>query len=240
MGYAGRCNYHKHIHTGEGGIIVTNNDDLADRVRLIRNHGEDVSYQRGIKSSPQVANIIGFNFRMTELEASIAREQLKKLDGLIHARLENIDYLSERLSGIPALIPPKVRPDCMHVYHRYSYRFDSEKAGISRDRFLDAVRAELRPETMDYPVDISKGVYPLYLQPMFQHQIGYGEKGCPFSCPWYGKKPVFEKGICPVAENMYFNEMISHKLMLPGFTRGDLDDVIESFLKVWENRKELY
>ena len=68
-------NYHKHIHTGEGGMVVTNNDKLAEKVRLIRNHAEAVVRGKGVKD---LANMVGYNFRMTEIEAAIARCQLKK------------------------------------------------------------------------------------------------------------------------------------------------------------------
>ncbi len=68
-------NYHKHIHTGEGCLIVTDNDDLADKLKLIRNHAEAVVEAKGYST---LVNMLGFNYRMTEIEASMAREQLKK------------------------------------------------------------------------------------------------------------------------------------------------------------------
>lgn len=70
-------NYHKTIHSGEGGIVVTENDEIAERVRLIRNHAEVVV---GNKGTQNLVNMVGFNFRMTEIEAAIANEQLKKLE----------------------------------------------------------------------------------------------------------------------------------------------------------------
>ena len=94
-------NYHKHIHSGEGGIIVTNDDTLADRLRLIRNHAEAVLSARGIKDKDELVNMIGFNYRMTEIEAAIAHEQLKKLPSLLEERIKNTDYLNDALSKIP-------------------------------------------------------------------------------------------------------------------------------------------
>ena len=78
-------NYHKHIHTGEGGILVTNNDELADRMRLIRNHAEAVVEDKGVSN---LNNMIGHNFRLGELECAIGIEQLKKLKKLIKTKKE--------------------------------------------------------------------------------------------------------------------------------------------------------
>ena len=76
-------NYHKHIHTGEGGMCVTNNDKYAERLRLIRNHGESSVADAKIND---ISNIIGFNFRMGEIEAAIGIEQLKKLSQIVKER----------------------------------------------------------------------------------------------------------------------------------------------------------
>jgi len=77
-------NYHKHIHCGEGGLLVTNDDRLASRLRLIRNHGEAVIDS---DDPAELANILGHNFRLGEIEAAIAREQLMKLPALVASRL---------------------------------------------------------------------------------------------------------------------------------------------------------
>ena len=71
-------NYHKHINTGEGGVVVTNNDTYAKRIKLIRNHGEKI-----IKFNDKNKNIIGYNFRLGEIEAAIGIEQLKKLKKIV-------------------------------------------------------------------------------------------------------------------------------------------------------------
>ena len=73
-------NYHKHIQTGEGGVLITNNDEYATRMQLIRNHGEAVVEKMGYKN---ITNIVGYNFRMGEIEAAIGIEQLKKLEFLV-------------------------------------------------------------------------------------------------------------------------------------------------------------
>ena len=80
---------------------------------------------------------------------------------------------------------------------------------------------------------------PLYLQPLFQTMIGYGDVQCPFRCPHYGGKPDYSRGICPNAEDVHANRVILHELIRPPMTRQDLDDVAAAFHKVAEHRHEL-
>lgn len=230
-------NYHKHIHCGEGGIVVTDDDELAERVRLIRNHAEAVVEAKGVTN---LVNMVGFNFRMTELEAAVARCQLRKLEGLLQRRERNVTLIEQRLSAIPALTMPTVRPACRHVYYDHAIRFDEQQAGISRDRFVAAVCAELVPfekrEAEGVPIGAGY-VKPLYLQPMFQQRIAYGSKGAPFST--HGAAIDYSKGICPVTERMHERELFTHEFMLPSMTETDIDDVANAFEKVWELRQQL-
>ena len=133
-------NYHKHIQTGEGGIVTTNDDRLAERLHLIRNHGEAVVEAKGVT---EVQNTFGYNFRMTEIEAAIGREQLKKLPDLIRRRLENVAYLNQRLMGLPGLRTAPLRAGARHVYYVHPLLFDQETVGVSRSDFITALRAEL-------------------------------------------------------------------------------------------------
>ncbi len=232
-------NYHKHIHAGEGGIIVTDNDELAEKMRLIRNHAEAVVEDKGVTD---LVNMVGFNFRMNEIEAAIIREQLKKLPTLVKQRQENVNYLATKLSEIPCLEPARVRPGCEHAFYMHVLKFNSEVAGMHRNRFVEAVRAELPAielrETEGVKV-VAGYVKPLYLQPMFQQKIAYGTKGCPFKCGCAFRDVSYERGICPVCEKMHFNELINHELMRPFMSQRDLDDVATAFAKAWEYRKEL-
>ena len=231
-------NYHKHIHSGEGGIIVTDDDLLADRLRLIRNHAEAVLSARGIKNRDELVNMIGFNYRMTEIEAAIAHEQLKKLPSLLSKRIENTNYLNEKLSQLPCLKATKLRPDSRHVFYVHVLQFDPAIAGIQRNRFIDAVKAEL-PKTIlrdESEVLLSYGyVKPLYLQPLYQERIGFGKEGFPFN----QSSVSYEKGLCPVTERMHYDLLISHEFMRPGMSKEDMDDVVSAFEKVWINRGEL-
>lgn len=230
-------NYHKHIHCGEGGIIVTDNDELADRVRLIRNHGEAVLQGMGRQ---HLVNMLGFNFRMTEVEAAIAREQLKKLAGLIKQRQDNVAYLETKLAPLEFLKLPRVRPGCEHAYYLHALKYID--GSIPRSQFAEAVKAELTPSALREHEGVLMGcgyTRPLYLQPMYQQTILYGENGCPFRCPHYKGQADYSPGICPVCENLYNNILITHELMRPPASRQDLDDVARAFKKVWQYRDEL-
>jgi len=233
-------NYHKHIHAGEGGIIVTNNDDLAEKMRLIRNHAEAVVEDKGVTD---LVNMVGFNFRMNEIEAAIIREQLKKLPSLVEQRQANVNYLSAKLSQIPCLEPARVRPGCEHAFYMHILKFDSDVAGMHRNRFVEAVKAELPPielrETEGVKV-VAGYVKPVYLLPMFQRKTAYGRNGCPFTCGHAFRDVNYDRGICPVCERMHFDELINHELMRPFMSQQDLDDVFAAFEKVWENRSDLF
>lgn len=228
-------NYHKHIHCGEGGIIVTDNDVLADKLRLIRNHAEAVVEAKGVTD---LNNMIGFNYRMTEVEAAIAREQLKKLDGLLKSRRENVQYLREKFSTIPCIEVPKERENSVHSYYMQPLKYKKEATGVSREKYLEAVKAELMPITLREGEGVSIGagyVKPLYLHPLFQKKIGYGGTNYPFSL----SDVSYEKGICPTCEKMHFEELFTHDMMRTFMKKEDLDDVYMAFKKVYDNIEEL-
>lgn len=232
-------NCHKHIQSGEGGVVVTNNDKIAERVRLIRNHAEAVAGDKGEKN---LVNMVGFNFRMTELEAAVSQCQLKKLRRLVTERMKNCAYIAKRLQNIPALITPSARPGATHVYYMQPFRWRADIAGFDRHTFVEAVRAELAPteKNEDFGVRIWEGYSkPLYLQPMYQKKIAYGRSGYPFRGPHYKGRVNYKKGLCPAAERIYGQELFTSDLMTPGFSRRDLDDVVAAFQKVWKYRKEL-
>jgi len=246
--FAGTCsdigiyslNYHKHIHCGEGGIIVTNNDDLAFKLKLIRNHAESVLGTKGYEDKTDLVNMVGFNYRMTEIEAAISREQLNKLPKLVEKRLENVDYFNSRLSEFHFIKIPKVRENCTHSYYVHPLLFESNcLSGIHRDIFIKAVKAEL-PKTMlrdDSDVLMGCGyVKPLYLLPIFQEKIAFGDKGYPFSL---STNTNYKKGICPVVEDLHYNKLFTNEFIRPGMTKDDLDDVVNAFEKVYDNLDEL-
>ena len=222
-------NYHKHIHTGEGGVIVTNDDRLCTRLQLIRNHGETVIEEM---RHNEVENMFGFNFRLTELQAAIGIEQLKKLESLIEPRIELAGYLAEKMKPFGVFKPAVTHPDCRHVFYVHAIKIDAKKAGISRNLFLEAARAEGIPLAGGY-------VKPLYWQPMYQKKLAYGKSGFPFAGPHYDGNPDYSRGICPVAERMHLDELFYHDLMRPPLTKRDMDDIIAAFDKVLSNVDKL-
>ncbi len=227
-------NYHKHIHCGEGGIMVTDDDELAERMRLIRNHAEAVVENKGVTN---LNNMIGFNFRMTEIEAAITREQLKKLKWLVEERRGNVRYIEENIKDISFLSMPKIREGCEHSYYVHALKYDEEKAGVPRERFVEAMQAELMPIELREAegVKISLGyLKPLYMQPLFQEKKAYGNTSYPFS-----ERVSYDRGICPTCEQVCSSETIFHELMRPFMTKEDLDDVIMAFHKVADHMNEL-
>lgn len=223
-------NYHKHIHTGEGGMVTTNSDDLADRVRLIRNHAEAVVEAKG---NEDLVNMLGFNYRMTEIEAAIGSAQLGKLPGIIAAREENAAYYRTKLSGFEGLKLPEVKFDSRHTYYLHAIRFDELKMGLKRSTFIKALQAEL-PSAIGRettPIVGSGYVRPLYLQPLYQKRLA----ACSFNCSKYSGSVSYLRGICPVAERMHFHEVFTSEFIRESFSDEDRADVVRAFSKIFEN-----
>lgn len=222
-------NYHKTIHCGEGGVIVTDDDELAERLRLIRNHAELVVRNKGTQN---LVNMIGFNYRMTEIEAAIAREQLNKLDPLVQARIEAAHYLTKRLQSFSGITPPVERPGIRHGYYVYAMRYDAAQIGVPREVFAAALKAE--------GVPVFEAAYePLYLQPMYQQRIGFGNDGFPWTYSGYRGSVSYERGICPVAERMHANELLYTNVCHANVTQADLDDWLAAVEKVMSQRATL-
>ena len=132
-------NYHKHIHTGEGGILVTDDDAIAEKLQLIRNHAEAVVGDKGVSN---LSNMVGYNFRLGEIECAIGIEQLKKLKGLVASRQHTAERLTQGLLGLDGLQTPIIKPDCTHVYYVYPMVLDVDKLGLTRATLIKALEAE--------------------------------------------------------------------------------------------------
>lgn len=209
-------NYHKHIHTGEGGVCVTNDDDLARKIQLIRNHGENVVEPLGMDN---IANMIGFNYRMTEMSAAVGLEQLKKIDWHVERRERLARRLCDGLAGLDGLTLPVVRPGCRHVYYVLGLRYDAAKVGVSRAVFSRALNAEGFPNFVGY-------VRPLYLLPVFQQRVAFGTY--PFSL----SEMRYPKGLCPVAERMHEAEFLGFENCMYAPTDAHINLLIEAVRKV--------
>lgn len=227
-------NYHKHIHSGEGGIILTNNDDLAQRIAMIRNHAENVA---GPMEITDLANMIGHNMRMTEIEAVIATSQLEKLDGLLEQRWERVAYFEKMMAGFDVITMPEVRKGALHSYYAHACLWDSN-CEIDRDAFVNAVKAELPCFELREKEGVKLGagyVRPIYNLPMFQHRIALQGAANGLTGSWQD----FSKKLCPVVEDLHFNRLITHEFIVPSMSFKDIDDVVRAFDKVWNMRRNI-
>lgn len=230
--YAGTCahvggyslNYHKHIHTGEGGILVTDDDAIAERAQLIRNHAEVVVGDKGVSN---LANMIGHNFRLGEIECAMGIEQLKKLSGLVASRRALAEALTEGLQGLPGLHTPVVRSDRTHVYYVYPLQVDPTLLGVSRDRLCEALNAE--------GVTVSRRYQNIHLLPVYQQRTAYGSRGFPWSSDICRREVNYAKGICPVAEKLNDSTYLGFGMCVYDLDRDDIDLIVAAFRKVWCN-----
>jgi dTDP-4-amino-4,6-dideoxygalactose transaminase len=220
-------NFHKHIHTGEGGMAVTRDPRLARRLQLIRNHAEV------IVSADDMAgldNMIGQNYRMTELQAAIGIEQLKKLPQLLTNRQQQVGEITGRLKGNPLLAAPTVANGATHAYYVYAMKFRAATyPEISRQLLAKALLAEGLPLRAGY-------VRPLYLLPMYQKRVGFGQSGWPFTL---APEVSYAPGICPVVERIENHEIILLSCLQGHLEARDLADIGDALEKVALNTRKL-
>ena len=118
----------KNVTTGEGGMVTTNDDAIADRLRVLRNQGMRGRYDY---------EMAGHNWRMTDVAAAIGLPQLDRLDEVNSARRRNADALTEGLRNADWLVTPRVAPDRTHVFHQYTVRIDAPSGGLDRAALCD-------------------------------------------------------------------------------------------------------
>lgn len=218
-------NYHKHIHTGEGGILVTNDDAIAEKLQLIRNHAEAVVAGKGVDN---LSNMIGYNFRLGEIECAIGIEQLKKLKHFVASRQHAAARLAAGLADLAGLRTPVVLADCTHVYYTYPMLLDIERLGVSRARIIEALEAEGL-------VGLAAGYANVHLLPMFQKKIAYGSSGFPWTSDICKRDVNYAKGICPVAETLHDSTYLGFEMCLHQLSDSEVDLMIKAFQKVWSN-----
>ena len=192
---------------GEGGAVITYDDELVERMRRFRHHGEGPieGAQTGGRP-PERAYYhldLGYNYRMTSMQAATGLVQLRHLDEYLDARRRNAAYLSERLAQIEHVEPPFVAEWAVHSYYKYICRLRPE-SGIDISRFVAAVAAEGVPVSRRYPT-------PLPQQPVFREAGLDGDE-------------------CPVAERLS-GELFT-LLVHPTLGMGDLDDYVRAIVKV--------
>jgi perosamine synthetase len=222
-------NYHKHIHTGEGGILVTNDDIIADRLRMIRNHAEAVAGDREV---PDLSNMIGHNFRLGEIEAAIGIEQLKKLEGFVASRQRVAKRLTDGIVGLRGLRTPVVRSGSTHAYYVYPMVLDVEQLDVPRAKIISALDAE-------GVKGLAGGYVNVHMLPMYQKKIAYGSTGFPWNSPICHRDVSYAKGICPVAEELHDRTFMGFAMCMHELSDDDIDLVVEAFDKVWANLETL-
>jgi dTDP-4-amino-4,6-dideoxygalactose transaminase len=209
----------KHMTCGDGGITITNDDELGRRADLFTDKGCDWTEDRRYRLK---YSFLAPCYRMTELQGAVLIAQLKKLKWVVERRQELGDRLTKMLGDIDGVHPPKRMDGVDHRYWSYPLRIDYE-SGLRRDEFVKALGAEGIPAGSAWPGE------PLYLYDMLRQHITYGSSGFPFTAK-EGRMIQYEEGLCPNAERVekemctiWFNEF---------FTEADIGDMSEAVHKV--------
>jgi dTDP-4-amino-4,6-dideoxygalactose transaminase len=231
IGQAGvfSLNRHKTIQSGEGGVVITNDDRIALKMRLVRNHGEAVVKDFGIED---IVNTMGQNLRMPEMEAAVACCQLGKLDRLNEHRIRMADRYTTLLKDIPGISPPAVRSGCKHVYYFYVMKYDEKVTGLSRAAFVKAVNAEGYFLRAGY-------LRPLYMEPMFQQKICFGANGYPFTANPRNHEISYAQGLCPVCERLQEKEILITNMIYPPLDESYADGFVMAVRKVLNYAKDI-
>jgi len=168
----------KNLCAGEGGLITTGDDELRDRAALVRMFGELVQKD---KARAYNAYVMGWNYRIPEMSASLARTQLRRLDEHNRIMQENAERLTAHLRRIDGLVPPYVPADRTSTYYLYRVKVDPTPLGLDVEpgRLRMAVQDAVRAEGVEA---IGWQNVPVAGQAIFQAKEGYG-RGCPWSCP---------------------------------------------------------
>ncbi len=213
----------KNLTAGEGGIITTSDDRLAEACRSVHNCGRVAGgmwYEH---------HVIAGNYRLGEFQGAILNAQLDRLEEQCRTRERNGTYLAARLGRLPGIIPQARPAHCTrHGWHLFLLRFDPAVLGAPRDAFLKALAAEGIPIAGGY-------AWPLYRQPLFLNRAFGPYSGCGGTPPGAD----YAKVRCPNCETICYEQgaWMEQKLMLG--TQADMDDIVRAFTKVHENRDTL-
>lgn len=196
----------KHITTGEGGMVTTDDAELAQRLRMFRNHGIDSDARQRQAEGQWYYEMVslGYNYRLTDIGCALGLSQLRKLDANLARRREIARRYAAAFQGIPGIILPAIRPNANPAWHIYPIRLDLTKIRVSRTEVFHALRAEGLGVNVHY--------IPVHLHPYYRNRFGY------------------RGGEYQVAEDAY-----SRLITLPIFsamTDRDIEDVIKAVCKV--------
>jgi len=196
----------KHITTGEGGMVTTNNPQFAETLRRFRNHGisSDARQRQSAGQWHYEMVLLGFNYRLPDIVCALGIQQLKRLDANLARRREIAARYSTAFREIPGVISPVVRTDASPAWHLYAIRLDLEKLTADRAQVFRALRAE--------NIGVNVHYIPVHLHPYYHDRFG------------------FQGGEFPVAEDAY-----ARLISLPMFhamSDQDVNDVIEAVKKI--------
>ena len=196
----------KHLTTGEGGMVATNDARLAETLRRFRNHGISSEARQRQESGQWFYEMVllGFNYRLTDIACALGLSQLGKLSANLARRREIAARYTAAFRNVPGLIPPSVRAEVNPAWHLYPIRVDLAKLTVDRSQVFRALRAE--------NIGVNVHYIPVHLHPYYRDQ--FGRSG----------------GECPVAEAAY--ERLISLPMFHGMTEVDVDDVVRAVNKV--------
>jgi len=196
----------KHITTGEGGMITTEDEELARRMLVFRNHGITSDHRQREAGGSWFYEMVdlGFNYRLTDFQCALGLSQLRRLDSWIARRQEIAGRYDRAFADIEAVRPLEVRRDVSHAYHLYVIRVNADLLGVDRSRVFAALRAE--------GIGVNVHYIPVHLHPFYRQRFN--------AAP----------GMCPVAESAY--ECVLSLPLFPGMMETDVEDVIEAVRKV--------
>ncbi len=197
----------KHITTGEGGMITTNDDKLYNKLKLFRTHGitRDKEMLHNKEEGPWFYEQLelGYNYRMTDIQAALGISQLNKINGFLKRRREIAKKYDEYLKNIDGIILPYQESFSKSAWHLYVIQLELEKFKVGRKEIFEALQAE--------NIGVNVHYIPVYYHPYYK-RLGY------------------EKGLCPNAEKLY--ERIITLPLYPKMKDKDIEDVVNALDKV--------
>lgn len=170
LGIAGAFSFHprKSITTGEGGMITTNDDELADRIRTLRNHGASVSEeQRHLGSKPYILpdfNLLGFNYRMTDIQGALGLVQLRKLDQFLQERQQWANFYDQELAEISWLRTPRIPEGYQSGWQAYVCYVDEKQAPRSRNEIMELLQLQ--------GVSTRPGTHAVHMLGVYKNKFG--------------------------------------------------------------------
>lgn len=208
----------KHITAGDGGITVTNDPDLARRMRLFSDKG----WPRDTNERTHL--FLGLNYRMTELQGAVALAQLGKLDGIISSRQQIVNHIEEEVGSLPGVNLQVLPQHSTSVHWLYPININTSRLTVDVAEFARAMGAE--------GVGVGAGyVRPLYFTPMLAEGNTYGDSHFPFSSPYSNRNfNDYRAGLCPVAESMQAS-MVTLGIN-ENQTNDDANDIVTALIKV--------